>query len=209
VTHIELSENNLSGALPEALSALTHLEEIDIVLNHVSGKLPDAMIKKWLSGSLWIIAEPSAFTDVSEVDYESLSTSVLCEKDRIILRSDGTAKLFTEKCRNRTPQDRVTYCEMKEGRIFGDTFGTLAVLLEKNQFYSLRRKYYRSVTDSSIDSLRVVRGVKTYEVVEYAGGSPYELWIIAGFINGLEVGVDWDKTKAIPKCPFWEKGRVP
>ena len=209
VTHIELSENNLSGVLPEALSALTYLEEINIVLNHVSGKLPDNLIKKWLSGSLWIIGEPSAFTDVSEVDYESLSTSVLCAKNRIILRSDGTAKLFTEKCRNKAPQDRVTYCEVKEGSIFGDTFGTLAVLLEKNRFYSLRRKYYRSVSDSSIDSLRVVRGGKTYEVVEYAGGSPYELWIIAGFVTGLEVGLDWEKTTSIPKCPVWAKGGVP
>jgi hypothetical protein len=209
VTHIELSENNLSGVLPESLSALTHLEEINILLNHVSGKLPDNLIKKWLSGSLWIIGEPSAFTDVSEVDYESLTTSVLCAKDRIILRSDGTAKLFTERCRNKTPQDRATFCEVKEGRIFGETFGTLAVLLEKNRFYSLRRKYYRSVTDSFIDSLRVVRGGKTYEVVEYAGGSPYELWIIAEFITGLEVGVDWEKTTSSPTCPLWEKGRVP
>jgi len=209
VTHIDLSENNLSGVLPEALSELTDLEEINIVLNHVSGKLPGALIKKWLSGSLWIIAEPSAFTDVSEVDYESLSTSVLCAKDRIVLRSDGTAKLFTEKCRNKTPQDRATYCEVKEGRIFGDTFGTLAVLLEKNRFYSLRRNYYRSVTDSFIDSLRVVRGGKTSEVVEYAGGSPYELWIIAEFITGLEVGVDWEKTTSSPKCPPWEIGRIP
>jgi hypothetical protein len=209
VTHIELSENNLSGDLPEALAGLDHLEEINIVLNHLSGKLPDTLIRKWLSGSLWIIAEPSAFTDVAEVDYESLSVSILCANDRLILRSDGTAKLFTEKCRNKTSQDRVTYCEVKEGRVFGGTFGTLSALLEKNRFYSLRRKYYRPVTDSSIDSLRVVRGEKTYEVEEYAGGSPYEFWVITGFITGLEAGIGWEKTTSISKCPAWEKGRVP
>lgn len=209
VTHINLSGNNLSGVLPEALSALTNLEEINVVLNHVSGRLPDNLIKKWLSGSLSIVAGPSAFTDVSEVDYESASVSVLCATDRIVLRSDGTAKLFTEKCRNKTPQDRATYCEVKEGGIFGETFGTLAVLLEKNRFYSLHRKYYRSVTDTYIDSLRVVRGGKTYEVEEYAGGSPYELWIIEGYITGLERGVDWEKTTSIPKCPNWGKGKLP
>jgi len=209
VTHIELSENNLSGVLPEALAGLDHLEEINIVLNHLSGKLPDTLIKKWLSGSLWIIAEPSAFTDVSEVDYESGSISILCAKDRFILRSDGTAKLFTEKCRHKTPQDRVTYCEVKEGRVFGDTLGVLAALLEKNRFYSLRRKYSRPVTDTFIDSLRVVRGEKTYEFEEIAGGSPYELWVIEGFITGLEAGIDWEKTTSISKCPAWGKGRVP
>jgi hypothetical protein len=46
-------------------------------------------------------------------------------------------------------------------------------------------------------------------VVEYAGGGPYDLWIITGFISGLETGLDWEKTTSIPKCPVWEKGKVP
>lgn len=212
LTHLErldLSENNLSGPIPEALGGLTQLNSISIHGNNFSGQLPDPLIKKWLTGLLEIIAEPSAFTDVSEVDYESAGTSLLCSRDRIVLRSDGTAKLFAKKCRNKTPQDRATYCEVKEGRIFGQTFGALATLLDKNRFYSLRKEYSRSITDTYIDSLRVTRAGKTHEVVEIAGGSPYELWIIEGFVTGLEADVEWGKTMSTPTCPAWEKGSIP
>jgi len=209
VIDIELSENNLSGDIPDALAGLTQLESVNIAGNKLSGKLPDALLKKWLSGSLWIVADPPAFTDVSEVDFESASTSILCSRDRIILRSDGTATLYSEKCRDRTPQDRATFCEVKHGRVFGDEFGTLAALLERNRFYSLKPKYSRSVTDVGFSSLRVVRGEKTYEVEEYAGGSPYEFWVITGFIGGLMGRDYWDSTTKIAKCPRWAKGRIP
>jgi hypothetical protein len=209
VTALNLVDNNLNGVLPEALAELTHLDSINVVGNHLSGKLPDALLRKWLSGSLWIVAEPSAFTDMSEVDYENAGTSLLCARDRIVLRSDGTVKLFTKKCSNRTPQDRATYCEVKEGQVFGDAFGTLAVLLERNHFFSLHHEYSRSVTDSGIASVRAVRGGASHEVVEIAGGSPYEFWIIVGYLQGMMTSVDWQKTSSVPQCPLWDKGRIP
>jgi hypothetical protein len=209
VTHIQLSNNNLSGVLPADLGALTHLEMLSIHGNHLSGRLPDALIQKWLKGSLSISADPPVLTDVSEVDSESDSVSLLCGRDRLILRWDNTATLYTKSCRNKTPQDRATYCEVKEGRMIGNEFAILAVLLERNGFYSFRKKYFYPATDTFIDSLRVIRGGKTYEVVESAGGSPFGLWIIDGFLVSVQQGVEWEKTSSIPECPLWEKGRVP
>jgi hypothetical protein len=208
VTAIELSENNLSGTIPDAVTNLTRLDSLFIFGNHLSGKVPNVLIQKWLSGSLWLNVETSMLTDVSEVDFESSASALLCARHRIVLRSDGTAMLFTERCRGSKLEDRRTFCEVKQGRIGWHSFAALAWLLNKNDFFALKSNYSFNVTDSVFNSTRVIRGGKTYEVVEYAGGSPFELWVIQGFIEGFVSSADWEKTSTTPRCPRWDESKA-
>ncbi len=204
-----LFENNLHGTIPAALGQLAHLESLHIFGNHLSGMLPDALVRRWRLGLLDVSAEGSLLTDVSEIDFESSASALLCGRDRIVLRSDGSAVFFTERCRNTTPKDRATFCEVKEGRILGMEFATLALLVEKNGFFSLQRNYQRNITDSLFLSTRVTRGAKTYEVVDYAGGGPFELWVIQRAIEGVASSIEWEKTKTLAACPRWDGSKSP
>jgi hypothetical protein len=203
VTSLNLFDNNLRGAIPEAAGQLTHLEDLNIYGNALSGKVPEAWIRRSRTGELFIAAEDSLLTDVSAIDFESSSSSLLCEQRRIILHSDGTALQFTERCRNATPHDRTTFCEVKEGRAWG--FARLGWVLEESGFFALRENYDRSVTDSTFESLRVTRGGKPYEVIEYAGAGPQVLWVIHRSIEGVASSIEWEKTTKQPKCPRWSE----
>ena len=203
VTSLTLSENNLRGAIPEAAGQLTHLENLDIYGNALSGKLPEAWIRRSRTGELFIAAEDSLLTDVTAIDFESSSSSVICAKYRIVLHSDRTAVQYTERCRNATPDDRASFCEVKEGRAWG--FARLGWLLEENGFFALRENYDLSVTDSTFESLRVIRNGKSYEVIEYAGAGPQALWVIHRSIEGVASSIEWEKTTKQPKCPRWSE----
>jgi len=206
---LSLPENNLHGRIPEAVGQLVHLESLVLYGNDLSGKLPEPLIQRWLAGSLWVTAEAPLLTDVSEIDYESASSSLLCERHRVVMRSDSSAVLFTKRCRNASMEDRRTFCEVKRGRIWGEGFARLAWTIEKNGYFTLQTSYQRNVTDSVFVSTRVIRNGNKYEVVEYAGGGPLELWIIHSAIEGVSSSIEWEKKEATPKCPRWDESQGP
>lgn len=209
VVDLNLLENNLHGRIPEAVGQLVHLESLVLYGNDLSGRLPGSLIQRCLSGLLWVTAEAPLLTDVSEIDYESAASALLCESHRVVLRSDTSAVLFTKRCRNATPKDRGTFCEVKKGRIWGGEFAMLAWTLEKNGYFALQAKYDRNVSDSVFVSSRVIRNGKKYEVVEYAGGGPLELWTIHRAIEGVSSSMEWSKAEVLPACPRWDKSQVP
>ena len=209
VIDVDLSENNLHGRIPEAIGQLVHLQRLLLLRNNISGRLPEPLIRQWLSGSLWVTAEAPLLTDVSEIDYEFAASAILCARYRVVLRSDTTAIRLTERCRNASPKDRRTFCEVEKGRIWGEEFAMLAWTLEKNGYFTLQADYQRNITDSVFVSTRVTRNGKKYEVVEYAGGGPLELWVIHRAIEGVSSTVEWSKTETLPECPRWSKSQVP
>ena len=204
VDSLDLSENNLKGSIPEAVGKLTYLEWLNLRGNSLSGLLPQPLIRKILSGSLWIVAEPPLFTSVSEIDFEDDPSALLCGRRRIIFRSDESAVEYDVRCRNATPHDRTTFCEVRHGQIFGSGFARLAHTVDKNGFYSLQPKYDVNMTEGDFASTRVIRGGKVYEVVDYASAGPFELWAIEITIEGVASTMDWDKPTTQPECPRWE-----
>jgi len=105
VASLDLIQNSLRGRVPEEIARLAHIKELFLYGNDLSGMLPDLMIQRWLSGTRWVNAEAPQLTKVTELDYEDSSSSVLCAQHRVVLRSDSSATLFTERCRNSSPTD--------------------------------------------------------------------------------------------------------
>lgn len=202
VDSLVLSENNLRGPIPEQITQLKGLHWFVIFGNHLSGMVPSALKSRWLEGQVVIAAEANLLTDISEIDYEYFPSAVLCASHRVILRADGSAVMYSEKCRNATPKDRRTFCEVKEGKNYG--FALLAHLLEAQGFFELGKEYDLNITDSVFQSTRVVRGGKGTEVVEYAGGAPFALWAINRAIEGVGASVEWGKTSTQTQCPRWK-----
>jgi Leucine Rich Repeat (LRR) protein len=200
---LDVSDNHLNGPLPDTMSQLTKLEDLTMLGNRFSGRLPDALMQRWLSGSLWLVAETSLLTDLSEVDFETSPSSLLCGRRRIVLRADGSAVVYTERCRNATADDRRTSCEVKQGQVDWRDFAHLGLLLEKNGFYTLQTEYNRNITEGTFESTRVSRGGKVYEIVNYADGGPFQLWAVERAIEGVGLSTYWEKTKTEPECPRW------
>ncbi len=201
--NIELSENQLFGAVSEALVKLTELKWLDLIGNRLSGLLPNTLIRRWENGSLDTVADMPQFTDVSQIEFDWIANSVLCARQRITLRSDGSATFFDEQCRNATPDDRTTDCQKKEGHLHWSRFAKLAHLIDKNGFYGLQPSYSRSVTHGGFETTRVTRNGRVYAVENYADAGPLELWTIQRAIEGAAFDIEWDKTTTQPKCPAY------
>lgn len=196
---LDLNANNLVGAVPDAVARLENLDSFNVLGNHLSGMLPSAMIKRWAAQELDLGAEDSLLTNVSEIDFESSPSAVQCASHRITIRSDGSAVLYTERCRNATPRDRTTFCEVKKGHIYG--FAKLAWLIDKNGFYDFKSHYERSITDSVFETTRVTRDSVRYEVSNYADAGPFELWVIERAVESVAAFTDWQDTTKTKVCP--------
>jgi hypothetical protein len=194
---------NLVGMLPQSMSQRTTLEDLVVFGNHLSGEFPEVLIGRWLAGTLWVSAEPVLLTNISEIDFESSSSSILCRSHRIVMRSDGAVTVFTERCRNASPQDRVTYWEVRAAYVWLGDFAKLGRCIETNGFFDFQDEYYRNVTEGTFVSTRVTRVRKAYEVVNYADGGPFGLWIVQQAIEGVGEGAEWQKTIHQAKRPRW------
>jgi hypothetical protein len=201
VRELDLSENNLVGEVPPSLSRLAHLEDLEIYGNHLTGTLPQEFLERYFARTLWVAADAPQLTDVTQIEFESNPSALLCGRYKISLGSDNRAAFFAVRCRNATPGDRTTFCEVKQGRIASGAFAQVALLVDKNGFYGFRAHYYRNITDSTFATTRVMRGGKHYEVEDYAGAGPFELWVIEAAIEGVSSEIEWEKISTRPTCP--------
>lgn len=201
VSGLELFDNNLAGSVPDAIVGLAHLERLNVSGNPLTGKLPAVLARRWADGSLDVSAPASLLTDVSEIDFESGATAILCARHRIVFRADGRATMYTERCRQSTPQDRTTFCEVKSGSISSDEFARLGVLFERSGFFGLQPDYSRSITDAGQETTRVTRGDTTYRVSNYATAGPMALWSLQRALEGTAASVEWQRTTKQRECP--------
>ena len=204
VYSLELSNNNLHGNVPTDILKLTDLERLRLNGNHVVGLLPEALLHRSITNSLWLIADVAQMTTVSLIDYEASASAVLCTQYRVLLRSDGSASRYTEKCRNQTPEDRETYCKVETAKLYPKEFAMLAWAIEKNKFYGLKHQYSANVTEGDFYSTRVIRDGVPHEVVDYVQSGPIELWTIEQLIDGVSGSLEWQAQPEISKCPRWD-----
>jgi hypothetical protein len=197
---LSLDQNKLTGEIPSALAELRHLTELNLLGNRFSRMVPSALLQM---PDLDVAAETVLLTDISEVDFESSPSSLLCASRLLIFRSDDSVISYEEKCRNATPEDRTTFCEVKEGKSYG-ALVAMGTLLDKYAFFKMNAKYSRNVTDATFESTRVTtKSGTSHAVVSYAGGGPFDLWIIDRVVEGVAASVEWGKTSMRDKCPRW------
>jgi hypothetical protein len=196
---LNLGMNRLTGAVPPAVGQLKELDELWLSGNEFSGLVPALLIQKFLAGSLTISVESPRLTDVSEIDFQSQASAVLCANTQFILRSDDSILSYSERCQNATPDDRTTFCEVKAGKIWG--FAMLAWLIERNGFFHLASEYSRNVTDGTFENTRVVKAGISHAISNYAEAGPFELWTIQRAIEGVASSAEWEKTTTQPLCP--------
>jgi hypothetical protein len=202
VVWLTLTDNNLRGVLPDALRGLDKLESLNLYGNRLTGQLPDTLVQRWSSGELSLIGqEASWLTDVSEIRFESNATGSIGTWRRIVLSADGRAKMFTERLRERTPSDRDTYCEVKDGQIFADDFVKLAQFIDRSGYDTLQSEYHRAITHATLETTSVTRRGKTRTVSDYASAGPLPLWAMHQAIAGVADSARWEKVTTQPRCP--------
>ncbi len=201
VTGLELFENNLNGTVPQSLAQLTQLDRLNVYRNHLSGMLPERLIQQWRVGTLDFMGDASLLTDISKIEFEFSPSALLCGRRRIDLDADGRAVQYEKRCRSATLDDRTTFCEVKEGKVWPGQFATLGWLLEKNDFFHLSPEYYRTVTEAAFETTQVTRNGNHYTVENYAAAGPIELSVIQLAIQGVAASLEWEKTSTQPECP--------
>lgn len=172
VWFLDLGENNLVGAIPPQVGALEGLQWLSLYGNEIEGVLPNALIQRWLDGVLDISAEARLLTTVTAIDYEFLASSLLCPQRRITLDSTGVVTAYITRCREQTPDDRTTYCDVEQGELSRGEFARLAWAVEKLGFFHLKPDYSRSVTEGVFENVRVTRAGTAVEVTNYADLPP-------------------------------------
>lgn len=150
---------------------------------------------------------------ISQIDYESSASAILCHRHRIVLDGDGNSTLFTELCRKRSPSDRATYCQVKRGTVPKSEFEKLISLLQKGRFFQFERKYDLNpdgsfTTEGTFESTRVTRMGNAYEVESYNENGPPELWAMLRAVEGVSALSKWNKIFEQTTCPAWQKGPI-
>jgi hypothetical protein len=168
-----------------------------------------ASVFLWIGsgGMLTAQVSPASGTprSISRIEFQSSPSALLCGFTRTTLNSDGHALLIARRCRNTTPEDRTTFCEIKEGKIWPGSYARLARLIEQNGFFALHADYSRNVTDATFENTRVTRNGKRYEVENYADAGPFRLWVIQRAIEGVASSIEWEKPTTQPECPKWDE----
>jgi hypothetical protein len=192
---LDLTGNNLRGAIPKALSGLEDLESLDLHGNQLTGRLPDALVQRWASGKLWVFGHQSSWlTDVSEIALEYSSTGSIGARHRILLSVDGHARVFAERLLG-------TSCEVREGQISPDDFARLANFIERSGYYSLQTEYHRSITHAAFETTSVTRNGRAHTVRDYASAGPLALWTIRQAITGLAESATRKEVTRQATCP--------
>jgi hypothetical protein len=201
VWFLDLGQNNLVGTIPPQIGALEGLQWLSLYGNKITGILPNALIQRWLDGALDISAEAHLLTAITVIDYSFLASSALCPQRRVTLDSTGLAFTYTTICRNQTPDDRTTYCDVEQGQLSRGEFARLAWTIERSGFFQLKPNYNRAVTEGVFEDIRVTRAGIAVEVTNYADAGPLEIWDIQRAIQGVAADMEVQKKSRTDTCP--------
>lgn len=200
VWELDLNDNGLAGTMPSELDALANLHELRFYGSRLTGTLPPGIRERWESGRLTVQGYAS-LAGVSEIKLQYLS-SVFCQDFEATLRSDGSVVLGSERCKGKPRmkwqggKGLGVSCETQSGWTdrFGDAFGRLAWLLEKQGFFDLNGQYSIPITHGGFMTTSVVRREERKTVEDYAEAGPMSLWLIESAIQGVIRDAQWEKT---------------
>lgn len=197
VVGLELMENNLRGVIPDTAAKLSYLRSVWLWGNQLV-RIPSAWQEQEDLGELdlrvWHNPLEHRITDIS---LENVQGQLLCSHWMLKLSEDGTTVLAAIRCRNRTRNDRTTYCEVKKSTKGYLSFRPLARFIEKSGFYTLKRSYTVNQTHAGTQIVRVTRDGSQRTIEDYGFMQPLSLLGIEMAIAGIIPVVDWETTTQI------------
>ena len=210
VQSLDLSNNNLVGAVPEEIGAFTRIEYLLLAGNRLTGRLPESVLRRWEKGPLLVVGY-AELIGVSEISLD-MRTALYCIDYRAVLHANGSVQLWSEKCREKAQRrpkhvpsgDFQIFCEIKSGTVdrYGDAFGRLARLAEAQGFFEFGDSYWKSITHGASITTSVVKEGVRKSVENYAEAGPFGLWEIESVIRGVLADADWTKTERTKRCEW-------
>jgi hypothetical protein len=199
VVRLELVENNLRGIIPETASDLSRLHSVWLWGNELS-RIPVAWLEREDLGEidlrLW--GNPIEHR-ITEISMESVQGDALCAHWMFELNESGKAVHAAIRCRDRSVNDRDTYCEVKETASAFLSFPRLARFVEKSGFYDLKRSYTVNQTHAGRQIVRVTRDGKQRTIDDYGYMEPLRLFGIEIAVAGVLPSIDWETTTRHPE----------
>ncbi|MFN2493008.1 MAG: DUF6438 domain-containing protein [Pyrinomonadaceae bacterium] len=122
---------------------------------------------------------------ISEVSLKREGCFGPCPVYEVFLRSDGTATYIGKANVQRIGRYR--------GSIGKSEFLRIAQIVERQDFFSLKSKYFVSMTDLATVIIRAVRRGRTKKVENYGGAAPINLRVIEAQIDAVIEQVNWKK----------------
>jgi len=191
-------ENNLRGVIPDIATDLSYLRSVWLWGNQLV-RIPSAWQEQEDLGELDLRVWHNPLEHrITEISLENVQGGLLCSHWMLKLSEDGTV-LAAIRCRNRTENDRATYCEVKKSTTGYLSFRQLARFIEKSGFYDLKRSYTVNQTHAGTQTVRVTRDGSQRTIEDYGSMEPLSLFGIEMAITGIIPLVDWETTTQHPE----------
>ncbi len=201
VSAIELPNNGLRGSVPGELAHLPILMKLDLKNNDLTMPLPDPVMQRWNEGFLDLDVG-AAIKTVEEIRI-TVYTNTLCSNEALILRSDGSAAYYRERCRQQHAKRPQTYCELR--RAITSEFHRVAEFLQTNDFFGdhtrpLNKGIWIDVGTTML-SVRGSEGVRSLEIAPN-GDDSLRVWSYENVVRGVFESLEWSQPTSIEKCPW-------
>lgn len=199
VIRLELNENNLRGVIPDVAADLSHLRSVWLWGNQLV-HIPVAWDEQEDRGELDVRVWNNPLQHrITEVSLENAEGSLLCAHWMLRLQEDGVVVLAAIRCRNRSRNDRRTFCEVKKSSTGYLLFRRLARFIERSGFYDLKRSYTVNQTHAGSRIVRVTRDGVQRTIDNYGSMEPLNLFGIEMAITGVIPLVEWEATTQHPE----------
>jgi hypothetical protein len=183
VVELSLSENNLVGSLPTALSQLTSLRHLDVGGNHLHGPVPGPLLTRFDRGELVLTGYASEFAGICQVELQDRHNEFECGDLESSIRADGSVTVARKRCG--TDPSLPPFWEKGTGQIARYDVDRIARLTETEHFARLLAAYESHETHGEVVSITVVyRDGSRKSVREFGGAAPTGFWLLKRTIAG-------------------------
>ena len=210
VAGLSLGSNGLRGVLPAGLAALEHLTSIDVSRNQLTGAIPERLLNRWDSHHLWLRADGNWFASLvrrAVVQYSATGTLCAVHDDvnfRLSLDEAKGAAVF-ESVRCADVASRKTYCLVRQGTPW--SLDRLSRGLRQLRFSTFGPEYDypagNSVTHATYVTTTAEWGDGSKRTVKtYGRQGPLEVWMAQQLFLGLIQETYWNTETRKPRCSF-------
>ncbi len=175
--------------------------KLDLKDNDLTMPLPDAVLQRWNDGFLDLDVG-AAINTVEEIRL-TVYTNTYRSNEALVLRSDGSAAYYRERCKQPHAERPQTYCELRSANT--TEFNRVAEFLKENDFFGdhtrpLSKGIWIDVP-TVVLSIRGKEGVRSVEISPN-GDDSLRVWSYEKVVRGVFESLEWSQPISIGKCPW-------